>query len=161
LCDISNLAIIEEIRRLKPKRVIIFAAWLNHNIDWRHDERIDEIRAAVKRIRETVDDVVILGPAPYWGNAGLPTAVFRFWGANKSLPERIHPVPTGCRDVDAVLAAIAVEQGARFISVFDGLCNEDGCLTHTPSSKSDLLSWDYGHLTTSGAHFLLELLQLN
>jgi lysophospholipase L1-like esterase len=49
----------------------------------------------------------------------------------------------------------------RFVSAFDALCNEDGCLTHTPKSKGELLTWDYGHLTVAGARFLATLLQLD
>jgi peptidoglycan/LPS O-acetylase OafA/YrhL len=161
VCDISNAAIVEEIVRLKPKCVIIFAVWLNNPVNWQlHDERVESIGRAIKRLKEAVDDVVILGPSPFW-TPDLPTAVFRFWVANRRFPERMQPAPKRYHDIDTVLAAVAHEHGARFISVFDRLCNEDGCLTHTPSSQSDLLSWDYGHLTTSGAHSVLEALQLN
>jgi peptidoglycan/LPS O-acetylase OafA/YrhL len=161
VCDISNAAIIGEITRLKPKRVIIFAAWLNHPINWQlQDEHVQSIRRAIKQLKQAVDDVVVLGPVPFW-TPDLPTAVFRFWVENKSLPDRMQPAPMRYHDVDAILAAVSKEQGARFISVFDSLCNEAGCLTHTASSKGDLLSWDYGHLTTSGAHSVMEVLQLD
>jgi hypothetical protein len=42
----------------------------------------------------------------------------------------------------------------------DALCNSDGCLTHSPASKTDLLIWDNGHLTTNGAKFVVEKLGL-
>ena len=145
VCSLSNASIVEEVARLRPKRVIIFAAWLNHGLKL-GDERIESIRRGVKRLRETVDDVIILGPAPFW-LPDLPTAVVSFWTTNKRFPERLQPAPKNYGEVDAILSAVAVEQGARFISVFDEICNEGGCLTHTPSSSSDLLSWDYGHLT--------------
>jgi hypothetical protein len=41
------------------------------------------------------------------------------------------------------------------------LCNSDGCLTHTPQSRAELLSWDYGHLTNAGAKLLVVRLHLN
>ena len=72
----------------------------------------------------------------------------------------MKPANMNYHAVDAVLAAIAEQQDARFVSVFDALCTVDGCLTHTPASRSDLLTWDYGHLTTSGAQFVLQKLQL-
>jgi SGNH domain (fused to AT3 domains) len=134
---------------------------LNHNINWQlHDERVEAIRRGIKQLKQAVEDVVILGPSPLWA-PDLPTAVVDFWTANKKLPDRMQPAPKGYHAVDAVLATVAAEQGARFISMFDQLCNLDGCLTHTPSSRSDLLSWDHGHLTTLGAHFVLEVLRLN
>jgi lysophospholipase L1-like esterase len=63
--------------------------------------------------------------------------------------------------MDEALAAVSAASHVRFISAFDALCNEDGCLTHTPKSKAELLSWDYGHLTTAGAGFIAALLKLN
>lgn len=161
VCELSNVSIAEEIARLKPKRVILFGAWLSYSINWRlDDERVESIRRAVKRLKEVTDNVVIVGPAPYW-TPDLPTSVFQFWSANKGLPERLQPAAKNYREADAVLSAIALEERARFISLFDETCNEYGCLTHTPSSRSDLLSWDYGHLTTSGAQFILQALKLN
>jgi hypothetical protein len=95
LCDISNAAIVEEIARLKPKRVIIFAAWLIYNINWQlHDERVEAIRRGIKRLKQAVEDVVILGPSPLWA-PDLPTAVVGFWTANKKLPDRMQPAPKG------------------------------------------------------------------
>ena len=161
VCDASNAGIVEEIVRLKPKRVIIFAAWLNYDVNWQlHDERVEAVRRALKRLKPAVDDVVLVGPSPSW-TPDLPTAVYRFWTADRRLPDRLQPAPKGYHEVDVVLAAIAHEEGARFISVFNKLCDVDGCLTHTPASASDLLSWDYGHLTTSGARSILEALQLD
>jgi len=82
-CDISNAAVINEITRLEPKRVIIFAAWLNHPVNWQlREERVQSIRRAIRQLKEVVDDVILLGPAPFW-TPDLPTAVFRFWIENK------------------------------------------------------------------------------
>jgi lysophospholipase L1-like esterase len=71
------------------------------------------------------------------------------------------PRPAQYRNVDEVLAAASAAADVRFVSAFDALCNEDGCLTHTPKSKAELLSWDYGHLTVAGARFLATLVKLN
>ena len=51
--------------------------------------------------------------------------------------------------------------GVRFVSPYDVLCNEQGCLTHAPASKGDLVSWDYGHPTVAGAKVLGTLLHLD
>lgn len=161
VCDQSNANIIAEIKRLKPRRVIIFAAWLNYGVVWQMNvNQAEAIRRAVAQLRQTVDDVIILGPAPVWA-PDLPSATFRFWFKNRSLPDRMPPAAKAYQSADAVLKAIAQQEGVRFISVFDALCNVEGCLTHTPDSKSDLLAWDYGHFTSSGARSVLQILQLN
>jgi peptidoglycan/LPS O-acetylase OafA/YrhL len=160
-CDASNADIIAEVERLKPRRVILFAAWLNHGTNWQvNDDRAETIERAVARLKRTVDDVLVIGPAPVW-TPDLPSEVFRFWSTNRRLPDRMKPVARPYHDVDVALAATVKPHGARFISLYDALCDPNGCITHTPTSRSDLLSWDYGHFTTSGARSVVQLLQLN
>jgi peptidoglycan/LPS O-acetylase OafA/YrhL len=162
LCDESNASIIREIRRLKPSRVIVFAAWPYYNgVDWQlGNERVESIRRAIESLRQTVGDVVMLGPAPSWF-PDLPTVTLQYWDKNRRLPDRIPATANHYRAIDAILAGIAQQHGARFISVYDTLCNVNGCLTHTATSKSDLLTFDYGHLSTSGAKYVLHTLHLD
>jgi hypothetical protein len=70
------------------------------------------------------------------------------------------PSAKNYRETDRDLAAAALDGQAKFVSVFDALCNDSGCLTQAPSSISDLLSWDYGHLTTNDARFAVDALRL-
>jgi hypothetical protein len=55
---------------------------------------------------------------------------------------------------------IADNEQVRYISIFDALCDAEGCLTHTPASRSDLLVWDYGHMTRAGATYIVKKLGL-
>jgi hypothetical protein len=42
-----------------------------------------------------------------------------------------------------------------YLSLKDLLCDRSGCLTMVgPNLKSDLIVYDYGHLTKSGADFV-------
>jgi hypothetical protein len=90
----------------------------------------------------------------------LPTQVYDFWRSHGELPERLPPRPENYQAVDRALARMASASGVRFVSPFAVLCNEAGCLTHTPASKAELLTWDYGHLTIEGAEFLGKQLRL-
>ena len=56
---------------------------------------------------------------------------------------------------------IATSEGVRFVSIFDAICNGDGCLTHGPASPSELLCWDQGHLTLEGAVYLVRKMGLD
>jgi peptidoglycan/LPS O-acetylase OafA/YrhL len=159
-CARSNAAILQKIEELKPKRVILFAAWSTYKDYASEDVRNSGLAATLSKLKKIVDDVVVLGPAPHW-SPDLPTQVYSSWRANGRLPDRLLPSPIAYRKVDETLAAVSAASHVRFISAFDALCNEDGCLTHTPKSKAELLSWDYGHLTTAGAGFIAALLKLN
>lgn len=63
--------------------------------------------------------------------------------------------------MDAALLSVARGAGATFVSLYNAMCNQEGCLTHTQIGKSDLVTWDYGHLTTNGARFVADLAGLN
>jgi peptidoglycan/LPS O-acetylase OafA/YrhL len=157
ICARSNAAILQKIAQLKPKKVILFAVWGTYSEDGLSGNGLATTLAKLKRI---VDDVVVLGPAPFW-SPDLPTQVYDFWRSNGRLPDRLSPRSIAYRKIDDALSAVSAAANARFISVFDTLCNQDGCLTHTPRSKAELLTWDYGHLTMAGAKFLAALVQLN
>jgi peptidoglycan/LPS O-acetylase OafA/YrhL len=157
ICAQSNDAILKKIAELKPKKVILFAAWGTYNEDGPRDIRFTQ---TLIRLKEIVDDVVVLGPAPFW-SPDLPTQVYNFWRLSGLLPDRLQPRPIYYRRMDDALSGAANAANVRFISVFNALCNQDGCLTHTPESKGDLLTWDDGHLTLAGARFLATLVHLH
>ena len=44
----------------------------------------------------------------------------------------------------------------HYISAYEHMCNDDGCLTRVSDNVSDLTAVDWGHLTNSGSIFLIE-----
>ena len=53
-------------------------------------------------------------------------------------------------------AAIEAQGEATYVSAIDAFCDASGCLTRTTNDPASLPTWDYGHLTTAGAHLLAE-----
>jgi peptidoglycan/LPS O-acetylase OafA/YrhL len=159
-CAKSNAAVLRRIAELKPRTVILFAVWATYDNYMVPDVRDPGLVQALTELKGLVGDVVVVGQAPLW-SPDLPTQVYEYWRANGQLPDRLPPKPLPYKKIDDALAAMAAATGARFVSPFDALCDEHGCLTHTPRSRGDLLSWDYGHLTTVGARFVGELLHLD
>jgi hypothetical protein len=159
-CAKSNVAILRKIAELKPRSVIVFANWDRYK-DYRFDEIQDEgLVAALLELKKVADDVVVVGQTPHW-SPNLPTKVYEFWRINGRLPDRLPPKPLQYQKIDVLLAAMCAVAHVRYVSPFKALCNEQGCLTHTPRSKGELLSFDYGHLTIAGARFVGTLLQLD
>jgi hypothetical protein len=160
-CARSNAAILQKIAELKPKKVILFAAWFNYRDHGQSsDMQTSALATTLIKLRAIVDDVVVLGPTPFW-SPDLPEQVYNFWRSNGRLPDRMPPSPRPYRETDDALAAASAAAHVKFVSAFDAICDQDGCLTHTPKSKTELLSWDYGHLTIAGARFLATRLQLD
>ena len=159
-CAKSNAAIADEILRLKPKRVILFGRWRLRAVNWRSDPKLNEaLRDTLHKLRQGIDDVILIGPSPEWP-PNLPDVVYRSWSKYGVLPDRIGISIEDYRATDAVMSTIANSEHVRFISILDSLCNPDGCLTHTPASRSELLDWDYGHLTVAGATYVVQKLGL-
>ena len=150
-CDASNRAIMKEIERLRPKTVILFARWLRYGADWRSDwTYTQEFTSTVRDLRGYVDNVVVVGPAPEW-SPNLPDRVYGFWARHRRLPDRLPPDAGDYEVADTVLGGIARAQGARFVSMAAAMCNQSGCLTHSPESRSEIVSPDYGHFNEAGA----------
>jgi peptidoglycan/LPS O-acetylase OafA/YrhL len=160
-CAQSNAAILQKIAELKPKKVILFAFWAGHK---EYGQSVDgqngRLTTTLVELKKVVDDVVVIGPTPLW-SPDLPTQVYTFWRSNGGFPDRLSPLSVGYRNIDEILSAASDAAHVRYVSAFDALCKEDGCLTHTPKSKTELLTWDYGHLTLAGARFLAPLLRLD
>jgi len=158
-CFVGNRAILNKIREIRPKTVVLYAAWLNHPVEWQTGWP-DEA-AFRKTIRSLfgagVQEVKVIGPTPNW-DPSLPSAVLDYWNANGSLPDRLPPSAKPYEAVDNVLRRIAGEEGAIFLSAYRALCETRGCRTHTENSVSDLIIWDYGHLTWQGADYLADKL---
>ncbi len=159
-CAESNKRVVGELLRRKPHRVILFGAWLFHDVDWQHNRTfMSALQNTLHALRNGVDDVVLVGPSPSWPPS-LPEVVFKLWTETGALPDRLKIDPHPYASTNSAFRSAAQQVGIRFISFFDTLCNIDGCLTHTPASRSDLLMWDQGHLTLDGASYVARALGL-
>lgn len=154
MCARSNASIVQAIAASRPRRVILFAAWAVYRANGSWTDQWDrELLDTLKKLKDLVEDVTVIGPAPSW-SPDLPTGAYNFWRSNGRFPDRMEPVPLDYHTIDEALASASSAAGAHFVSAFDILCDKNGCLTHAPGSRAELLSWDYGHLTLAGAKFL-------
>jgi peptidoglycan/LPS O-acetylase OafA/YrhL len=162
-CAKGNESVANEILKVKPKRIILFGAWLASSDNRQSDPTFNEaLRYTLHKLRQDIDDVTVIGPSPTF-SPNLPNAVFAFWLEHRVLPDRLTPVlpAENYRETDKVMGDIANSQHVHFISIFDALCNLDGCLTHTPASRAELLYWDSGHMTVEGATYVVNKLGLD
>lgn len=160
VCDRSNTAIVRRIVDLKPDRVVIFAYWSNPAFtDSSNAKRLESLRTAILEIKRVVPTVVLIGPAPVW-SPDLVSQLYANWNSTGVIADRLRPEPRNYAAIDRSLSDVAQATGATFKSVSERLCTTAGCLTQTDDKERDLLSFDYGHLTTSGAQFVARELGL-
>jgi len=117
---------------------------------------LDSVAATVLALKQqTHARIMVLGPVPTW-RRGLPNEVLRYFMLyHRLIPERSNDA-VSTNWPDATLRAKLVPLGAEYISVWDALCNADGCLTRIGDSAKDISASDQVHLTEKGSEFLVD-----
>jgi peptidoglycan/LPS O-acetylase OafA/YrhL len=155
-CRIGNADVLQWINEHPPQSLILFANWQSYG-DWapKSSEALSLVRT-LEQIKATgVSDIIVVGPAPRF-DPTLPSLLFQRWVLTRAgeLPGRLELDGLDVtRNISENISLIANSQGMGFVSLLNLFCNDQGCLTKLPSSKYDLVTWDYGHFTTSAASF--------
>ena len=146
-CRAINDRIMARARALDPDIVL-----LHGPTDGPYLDNVAETVVALKKA--TKARVVVLGPVPTW-QRGLPNEVLRYFMLHHRLiPERSGDAVSS-NWPDAILRAKLVPLGAEYISVWDALCNADGCLTRIGDTARDISASDQVHLTEKASQFLI------
>jgi hypothetical protein len=145
-CRAINDKVLSLARELKPDIVLLHSTW---------DRYLDRVAATVAALKtETGARVVVLGSVPWWKH-GLPNEVLRYF----MLHHRLIPQRSDRAEADGSATALrgkVVPSGAEFISVWEVMCNADGCLTRIGDTASDISATDQVHLTEKGSIFLIQ-----
>jgi hypothetical protein len=160
-CAAINKYVFAQIKKNKPEIVVIFMNYQQYPTP--NEKFIKDFDKSISdRTREIealgVKHILVLGQMPTW-NISLASVLTRHF-SNKH-----EPIPL--RTQEGVMPASLVEdlklKGQKFsdhtvfVSLRDRLCNEEGCLTHVgPNLATDLIVFDYGHMTEPGAVYVTE-----
>lgn len=158
LCDDMIDYAVKITREKKPRYVILFAAWVNYVTEW--DERSSpgsDLAKTIDRFSQSGTEVIVLGPAPTWRDS-LPLIALKAKKETGYIPQRSLELNPLNEIYDQRIGSIARNHSATFVSLLDRLCTQAGCITRVPNKPTDLMSWDYGHLTTAGAEYVASLL---
>jgi hypothetical protein len=116
-------------------------------------ETVSKIRAASPESK-----IVLIGPVPHWDNTLSQTIVNYLktqpMGAKMESYSTFGLV-TGIKLWDDYFAAEIPKLGVTYISAYQAMCNERGCLTRVGPKNSDLTAVDWGHLTKAGSEYLI------
>jgi SGNH domain (fused to AT3 domains) len=146
-CRAINDRILAIAQKIDPDIVLL------HGVTDSHLDNVGETVAALKKL--TKARVVVLGPVPTW-RRGLPNEVLRYFMLHHRLIPARSDGAVSSNWPDRLLRAKVVPLGAEFISVWDALCNADGCLTRIGDSAGDISASDQVHLTEKGSVFLVQ-----
>jgi peptidoglycan/LPS O-acetylase OafA/YrhL len=145
-CRVINEKVLSLASELKPEIVLLHSTWSQY---------LDGMPATVAALKqETNARIVVLGSVPWW-KRGLPNEVLRYFMLHHRLiPARFNDADHG--GSDAKLRTNLEPLGAEFISVWDLMCNAQGCLTRIGDQAGDIIASDQVHLTERGSVFLIQ-----
>jgi len=148
-CKDNNEFVAAEISKYRPEIVILHSFWAYQGLNF---DRLPETVANI--LSRGAARVVVLGPPLLW-DGDLPQAVIQYyWNTGSLIPEYSTFKLADIRPFDRVLRKKAASRGGEYLSVWDLMCNEDGCRTRIGSSPDDLVAFDRTHLTLNGSRFL-------
>ena len=133
-CRTQNDAILEAIKRTRPKTVILFSYWQLYATEWSAGSvRAGRLARTIQVIKDTgVSSVVLIGPPPIF-KPSLPSRLFHRWLRSGAVDERLKPENVeATTEIDRDMASIARNSGAEYASLLHLLCNDQGCLTRIP-----------------------------
>jgi peptidoglycan/LPS O-acetylase OafA/YrhL len=145
-CRAINEKVLALAREIKPDVVLLHSTW---------GGPLDGVAETVKALKQqTSARIIVLGAVPWW-KRGLPNEVLRYFMLHHRLiPERSDRAEADSSD--ARLREKLAPLGVEFISVWDTMCNADGCLARIGDTAKDLSANDQVHLTEKASVFLIQ-----
>jgi peptidoglycan/LPS O-acetylase OafA/YrhL len=147
-CNRSNAFALQAIGKTKPDLVVL-AERSNYELtDW--TELAQVLRAHGAKA------VLLLGPVPRWQQPLHAIIARHFW---PDPPTRLNEwLAAAPFETDRLLRRrYGGSSDLRYVSMIEGLCNADGCLTRVgPDLFEDIESFDDGHLTLSASKYVAE-----
>jgi peptidoglycan/LPS O-acetylase OafA/YrhL len=143
----ENAALFSE---LKPDIVIIGAAWPQY----KHLERISDTLRAFQQTG--VSRIVVIGSVPAWPQPPQ-IMLYKAYRADPrhGVPDRLLGFDTRTVAVDRQLRDITSRLGVDYISAYDALCNEHGCLVRLGDTAKDIVQVDLTHFSAAGSSFFV------
>ncbi|MBC7941908.1 MAG: acyltransferase family protein [Chitinophagaceae bacterium] len=156
-CQAMNEIVLEQVRRERPAMVVLAGSWSTYQP--LSDGTTGEVAGLAQTVARLhglgVARVVVMGTLPVWQKA-QPRLLLSLWQRGGEVPSRLadglSPQPLA---LDALVAGLARRSGAEFVSVYDLLCNRDGCQTTLlHDGRLHPTAHDEAHLTTTASRHL-------
>ena len=159
ICQDITQEFLEFISRTKPKVLIIDGYWAKMSRTEDVEKRLIEYIKTVQSLG--VKNVLVVGQVPTY-HRGLPEHLQALY-SNRGLPipeiilrAQVENDPKGTQEK---MKFYSYPENVSFRSIDEILCGADFCrVIIGPNLSSDLIVWDYGHLTPSGASFVSKIL---
>jgi peptidoglycan/LPS O-acetylase OafA/YrhL len=145
-CTQVNRSILSLIRKSAPDYVLLHA-------NWSRMEDIEKLKATIDALKESgIKSIILIGPDPTWKDE-LARLIFASYRRDHKRPpiRMTENNAKAIRPLDISMRAFATQNGLKYFSSLDNLCNQDGCLIRTSPNSMDIMTTDTGHLSPQGA----------
>jgi peptidoglycan/LPS O-acetylase OafA/YrhL len=158
-CLATNDTIYKQLGELKPAWIVLSVQ--RYGADPADLERLQRSIAMVRQAAPGVR-IVLVGPSPLYA-VTLPAYAARqyllMWHVDvpqRAILQMDEEQQTGERD--RIFARFAANHRIEYVSLFDILCNADGCMVRVPYDEShdDLVQFDGNHLTVAGSRYVAD-----
>ncbi|HYA16261.1 MAG TPA: SGNH hydrolase domain-containing protein, partial [Bryobacteraceae bacterium] len=162
-CAGINRFLRTRVSALTPSVLVVFGnhVWYTSESEGLKTHYGRDLAGFVRQVQGSgIGRAIVIGQMPLWQRA-LPSLLARSALRNSgSIPARsFNGVSHQSLDIDATLGSEDFGPRASYFSLRNLLCNSDGCMTMVgPDPEKDLIVYDYGHLTASGARYVTERL---
>ncbi|WP_441252540.1 acyltransferase family protein [Tardiphaga sp. 71_E8_N1_1] len=146
-CPEINARVLQLVSEVHPTTVLLHALW---DTDKDLKGLVDTV-AALRALK--VPRIIIVGPVPMW-KRGLPETILSFYRVHHIIPMRILKGVSGI-DRDEKMKSVAAKLGATYISAWQTLCDQHGCVASTDATPAGITTLDTAHLSAAGAEFLM------
>lgn len=161
VCIAINQEVRGRIRSIRPRMVILDTSWvfasqppyfLGNTGYYRH-----LLGFVSQLLADGAGKVVVIGQIPAWVEAMPDYLAKNFVLKGQAIPERTYQgVLPEALNIDDVMRSLRYPDRVTYLSLRDVLCDVADCLTHVgPNFTTDVTLWDYGHLTTAAAGYVV------
>ena len=153
-CKSINEAIFKNIQNIKPEFILLHSSWLQAELE----HSLEKLPGTINLLKNIgIKKIILIGPVPTW-DGGLPMAILNYYknySPHSLIPERSkYRLNYEAYRLDQLMKKSAKLWGVDYISVWELLCNEDGCLTRIEPEAGEPSYWDGAHITPSTSRFL-------
>jgi peptidoglycan/LPS O-acetylase OafA/YrhL len=163
-CAEINQKILGRLEKLKPEVIVLQAVWVDHTYSSSNREILDKLKTQVGLIRSSSPSttIVVVGPMPRW-NPSLPELVARYVDQHRApaplyLPRTESTEDERIRAFDREMEDLSHQNGVIYVSAWNILCNDNGCLSRLNDDVQGLMAFDEGHLSPTGSSFFVSRL---
>jgi len=156
-CIENNNFVLSEIKRLKPQNVVLGAYWsLYDGTDGFNRFDAGKLIETIRILKELqIQNITVIGHLPSY-TINQPDILRSNIFYSSVIKDRTYSKFRNDSIIyDKIIRKISEFSGVNFVSPLDLLCNDQGCLLAVPGIEKNLLSFDYGHLTSNGSEYLV------